>query len=155
MYWFRVVLKKYFIFKGRSGRIEFWMFMLWSTVLTYLVRCGYGFGILINPHYDPVIVDLSTSILDSLVSIFFFIPTISVGFRRMHDIGRSGWWFFCPIINLVFLVRNSQQGDNQYGPNPKAAITGLTMRSSGRAYSPPLSIDVSLSNGVNQSSMMS
>ena len=46
--------------------------------------------------------------------------------RRMHDIGKSGWWWLIalvPIVGaivlLVFMCKDSQPGDNAYGPNPK------------------------------------
>jgi uncharacterized membrane protein YhaH (DUF805 family) len=53
------------------------------------------------------------------------IPTIAISIRRLHDIGKSGWFYllvFVPIISLVliyFFVLDSQPGENQYGPNPK------------------------------------
>jgi uncharacterized membrane protein YhaH (DUF805 family) len=56
------------------------------------------------------------------------IPGIAVTVRRLHDSGRSGWWILIAlipligtIILLVFMVLDSQPGDNEYGPNPKAA----------------------------------
>ena len=52
----------------------------------------------------------------------------AVGVRRLHDTGRSGWWIligFIPVIGwlvlLVFMFMDSQPGDNEYGPSPKAA----------------------------------
>ena len=46
----------------------------------------------------------------------------------MHDIGKSGAYFFLSfiplvgiIILLVFLCKDSDPGENQYGPNPKGA----------------------------------
>ncbi|MDR2934962.1 MAG: DUF805 domain-containing protein, partial [Candidatus Adiutrix sp.] len=51
-----------------------------------------------------------------------------LGIRRLHDIGKSGWWLLLlliplvgAIIILVFLCLDSQPGENQYGPNPKGA----------------------------------
>jgi uncharacterized membrane protein YhaH (DUF805 family) len=48
-----------------------------------------------------------------------------VGVRRLHDINRSGWWYliiFIPLIVILVLiywfVKSSDEGDNQYGPNP-------------------------------------
>ncbi len=48
------------------------------------------------------------------------IPSIAVGFRRMHDIDHSGWWLLVPIVNLVFAVSEGTQGYNRFGPDPKA-----------------------------------
>jgi uncharacterized membrane protein YhaH (DUF805 family) len=54
------------------------------------------------------------------------LPSIAVQVRRLHDIGRSGWWLlivFVPLAGLLVLLRfdlmDSQPGQNQYGPNPK------------------------------------
>lgn len=61
-----------------------------------------------------------------LFFVFHLIPTIAVSVRRMHDIGKSGWWVliaFVPLIGwiwyLILCCTDSQPGDNQYGPNPK------------------------------------
>lgn len=54
------------------------------------------------------------------------IPTITTSTRRLHDIGRSGWWQllgFIPLIGIIvliiFFVTDSDSGDNAYGANPK------------------------------------
>jgi uncharacterized membrane protein YhaH (DUF805 family) len=54
------------------------------------------------------------------------IPSISSLIRRLHDTGRSGWWFwisliplFGPISILIFTLEDSQPGENRFGPNPK------------------------------------
>ncbi len=61
--------------------------------------------------------------------LFVMVPFFSVYVRRLHDIGRSGWWILLhlipvigPITLLVFTVLDSQPGDNAYGPNPKKAV---------------------------------
>jgi uncharacterized membrane protein YhaH (DUF805 family) len=55
-------------------------------------------------------------------------PCLALGARRLHDTGRSGWWwlidlvpFVGPVILLVFWVLDSEPGANKYGPNPKSA----------------------------------
>ena len=64
-------------------------------------------------------------VLLCIYGLIILIPNISVFVRRMHDIGRSGWWYwiaFVPIagaiVLLVFLLTGSNRGDNQYGPEP-------------------------------------
>ncbi len=66
--------------------------------------------------------------LSVLYSLAAFLPGFAVTCRRLHDTGRSGWWFllvFLPIVGLivliVFLCLDSQPGENAYGPNPKEA----------------------------------
>jgi uncharacterized membrane protein YhaH (DUF805 family) len=55
-----------------------------------------------------------------------FVPGLAVLVRRLHDVGKSGWMYFIaliPIIGaiwlLVLLFTDSQQGDNNWGANPK------------------------------------
>ena len=57
------------------------------------------------------------------------VPELAVSVRRLHDIGKSGWWlllwfvpFIGPIVLLIFTLLDSEAGDNQYGPYPKAEL---------------------------------
>ena len=61
----------------------------------------------------------------SLVGLLLQFPIISAAVRRLHDIGRSGWWYLicmAPIIGEVFLIvywaSPGDKGSNRYGPNP-------------------------------------
>ncbi len=109
------VLKNYAVFSGRAQRKEFWMFALFNGII-----------IIILAIISSVI---NSDILSMLYSLFVLIPSLAVSVRRLHDINKSGWWFlivFVPIIGLYYLllvVRDSQAGANQYGPNPKEAKT--------------------------------
>jgi len=106
-------INKYFDFTGRARRSEYWWFILAVYVVdVILTALGRKIGIF--------------NVLASLVSLALLIPSLAVNWRRMHDVGRSGAWFFInflPIIGniiyLVFAVQDSQPGSNQYGPNPK------------------------------------
>ena len=67
-------------------------------------------------------------LFSGLYGFAMFVPAISVTARRLHDIGRSGWWILfglIPLIGtivlLVFMVLGSQEGENRFGPNPKEA----------------------------------
>ncbi len=106
MNWYLEVLKKYAVFGGRARRKEYWMFTLISCIIAW--------GLM---FIEPVLG--TRGIIYGLYSLAVLIPGIAVGVRRMHDSGRSGWWLLLPIGNLVFLVWDSQEGDNCYGPNPK------------------------------------
>ena len=66
------------------------------------------------------------NVLGLLYSLAVLLPSIGVGIRRLHDIGKSGWWLFINlipliggIILLIWMVGDSQEGTNQYGPSPK------------------------------------
>jgi uncharacterized membrane protein YhaH (DUF805 family) len=71
----------------------------------------------------------SIGYLNSLYGLAVMIPGIAVSLRRLHDIGKSGWWFLLgviPIVNFIgifvllyFYIQDSQPGENEYGPNPK------------------------------------
>jgi uncharacterized membrane protein YhaH (DUF805 family) len=64
--------------------------------------------------------------IGSLYNLAVFLPGLAVGIRRLHDIGKSGWWcliLLVPIVGfivlLIFSCIDSQPGGNKYGPNPK------------------------------------
>ncbi len=61
-----------------------------------------------------------------LYSLAIFIPDTAVVVRRLHDVGKSGWWYLIilvPLVGIIWLVvlllADSQPGTNQYGANPK------------------------------------
>lgn len=101
------VLKKYAVFEGRARRSEYWYFVLFNTLislgLTILDESAglYGFGT--NTFY----------------SLAVLVPSIAVGVRRMHDVGKSGWFLLIPIYNLILAVTEGEKGPNEYGPDPK------------------------------------
>jgi len=68
--------------------------------------------------------------LVTLVSLFFLIPSLAVSVRRLHDIGKSGWFLLITLIpvvgSIIFIVYAAQEGEphaNQYGEDPKAPQT--------------------------------
>ena len=114
MDWYIGVLKKYAVFSGRARRKEFWMFFLFNFII------GVILGILSS------ILSIF-SILSFLYSAAILCPSIAVGIRRLHDIGRPGKYYLFvliplvgPILLLVWAAKEGVAGDNEYGPNPKA-----------------------------------
>ena len=96
-------LKKYADFSGRATRSEYWYFML------------------VNFLVGLVLVLLDLGLIWNLYQLFVLLPGLSVFWRRMHDIGRSGknyFWFFLPMIGwiilLVYLTTPTKQGENKY-----------------------------------------
>ena len=62
----------------------------------------------------------------SLYSLAILVPGLAVSIRRLHDIGKSGWWLLINIIPfvgffwfLILTVREGDKGSNAYGPDPK------------------------------------
>lgn len=118
MKWFIKVIKN-FSFSGRARRKEYWMFALFAILILF------SLGVL-----DMVLGTYSdTSKLGLLSGIFMLvilIQNLTAWVRRLHDIGLSGWWilisfipYIGPIIWLVLMLLEGQQGGNQYGPDPK------------------------------------
>lgn len=107
------VLKRYVDFDGRARRKEFWMFIL--------INAGINIVLSIITLIIPFL-----GFISYLYSLAVLLPTLSVGARRLHDIGKSGWFqllMIVPLANIWLIVlwaTDGQRGDNQYGPDPKA-----------------------------------
>jgi uncharacterized membrane protein YhaH (DUF805 family) len=123
MYWYLQALKKYTVFSGRARRAEYWQFtivniiisLVLSLLLSLLRSLGAGVGI-----------QLAFSLLAFVYSLAMILPTLGVAVRRLHDTDHSGWWLFIslvpiigPIVLFVWMVTDSDGGENYYGPNPK------------------------------------
>lgn len=119
--------RKYFVWKGRASRSEYWWFVLFSalgSIVTTLVDLSYG-----------------VLVLNTVWLLATFIPTISVFVRRLHDTGHSGWWYWIillpiviysyegrshkvlmPIFGFMYSIKLlftlSEEDENQYGLSP-------------------------------------
>ena len=103
-YYFKV-LQNYAAFSGRARRSEFWYFALIHMIIAFILRfIGNLTGLII---------------LGAIYSLAVTIPAIAVGVRRMHDIGKSGWFSLIPIYNIILALREGEKGTNQYGLDPK------------------------------------
>jgi uncharacterized membrane protein YhaH (DUF805 family) len=121
MQWYTDVLKKYVEFSGRARRKEFWMFALISTIISIVLS-------IIDRIIGTDFNNGSNGVLQTIYGLAVLLPSIAVGVRRMHDTNRSGWWVLINLVPCVgwiwFIVLAAQEGvagDNQYGPDPKAA----------------------------------
>lgn len=117
-----VLLEKYATFSGRARRSEFWWFFLFniivSAILNIIDRAIFG---------TSMTTGVTNSVFGGLYSLAVLLPFIAVGARRLHDTGRSAWWLliaFIPLIGGLILIywyiQPSQDGSNEYGPNPIA-----------------------------------
>lgn len=121
MSWYLEVLKKYAVFNGRARRKEYWMFTLINVLISFVLGFIEGaMGLTDKRGWGP---------LGALYTLAVLIPGIAVSVRRLHDTGRSGWWLLIALIPcigaivlLIFMVQDSDPGENQYGPNPKTAM---------------------------------
>ncbi|MEO2279481.1 DUF805 domain-containing protein [Pseudoalteromonas pernae] len=112
MEYFTDALKRYADFTGRTRRKGYWMFILFYLIFAIVATV-----------IDMV---LGTMFVGTVYSLALLIPSLAIGARRLHDTGRSGWWqllYFLPLIGfivlIIFFVQDSQDGDNDHGPNPK------------------------------------
>jgi uncharacterized membrane protein YhaH (DUF805 family) len=111
----RACLTQYAGFSGRARRSEYWWFALFSF-LVYLVAS----------LLDAAI---GAQVFSVIAALGLLLPTLAVGCRRLHDTGRSGWWwliglvpFAGGIVLLVFACLDSEPGPNRFGPSPKPAL---------------------------------
>lgn len=107
--------KKYATFSGRASRSEFWWWYLSVVIAEGIV----GAALLSNGS------STLNTVIQLIITVGLFIPTLAVGIRRLHDTNRSGWnilWQLIPIVGfiivLVFLVQPSDPSDNSFGPVP-------------------------------------
>ncbi|MBQ5840527.1 MAG: DUF805 domain-containing protein [Clostridia bacterium] len=110
------VLRKYADFSGRARRYEYWMFCLANIII------GFILGLL--PFVGTV--------LSALYSLVVLIPSLALCVRRLHDIGKSGWYYFIGLIPLVggililiWFCTDSNAEPNQWGPSPKYAAPAV------------------------------
>lgn len=112
---FLTVFVRWSDFQGRSTRREFWMYTLVLVLLSLLM----GILDIVLLGEEAAMTQLLT--LSNALSLFTFIPSLSVSVRRLHDIGKSGWWLLISltIIGLVVIIYwscvASDNGENQYG----------------------------------------
>ena len=110
----------YVKFDGRASRPAFWWWFLFGLLV------GIGATII-----DAIIG--TWGVVGGLVSLALLLPNLSVAIRRLHDTDHSGWWVLIgliPIIGfivlLIFYLRESDPGENQYGPPPAEGVPGPT-----------------------------
>ena len=112
-YFVDVLRNKYADFNGRARRSEYWYFVLFNFLISTAVGVVTGL--------------IGIDWLSYIYSVALLVPGIAVGVRRLHDIGKSGWWLlisFIPLIGGIWLIilmaKEGDHGDNAFGPDPKA-----------------------------------
>jgi uncharacterized membrane protein YhaH (DUF805 family) len=123
MQWYLDVLKKYAVFGGRAQRKEYWFFVLFNIIFSLVLSMVDGLTGTFNA-------ESGYGLLSGLYTLAVAIPGIAVSVRRLHDTGRTGWWFFIllipvigAIIFLVFMCFDGDENDNEHGPNPKYPLS--------------------------------
>ena len=108
------LVNKYATFSGRATRSEYWYVVLFGYLLALLIVF---LGMIIDS--PELIIGLST-----VLSLILLVPSLAVCIRRLHDTGRSGWWYLLVLIPyigafallIIFCLKSSE--DNKYGPKP-------------------------------------
>jgi uncharacterized membrane protein YhaH (DUF805 family) len=123
VHYYFAAFKKFAFFKGRSTRSEYWYFTLFN-ILAVL-----GFG-LIDQMMGAFNFDAGYGPLSAIYTLAMILPGLGVSIRRLHDTGRSGWWFLItivPVIGLLvflyFALLDSDPDSNDYGTSPKWKYT--------------------------------
>lgn len=131
MHWHIQVLKNYVGFSGRARRKEYWYFMLFYWLSLML-------GVVIDLFTGTFEDSIGLGWVSGTYVVATLLPTLAVSVRRLHDIGRSGWWMLLELVPLVggailmvLAIFNGQPGPNTFGPDPK------TSKSTGQSVSPP------------------
>lgn len=129
-----ICFRKYAVFQGRAPRSEFWWWALFQFLL------GAALDIVFPPdtswmmqHYNPdagvmvqgMVHHSSGGGIGALVGLALFLPSLAVAVRRLHDIGKSGWWLlisFIPVVGWIILLvwdcTKGTEGGNEYGADP-------------------------------------
>lgn len=120
-------LRNYALFSGRARRSEYWYFALFNLIFLIVAMVldhALGSSFTINTLSGPVALPYGYCYL--AYSLVVLIPGLAVLVRRLHDVGKSGWFFLIcliPIVGaiwlLVLLFTDSHEGPNKYGLNPK------------------------------------
>ena len=105
---------KYVDFNGRARRSEYWFFCLFNMLVS-----------IVASTVDNL---LGITVISALASLALLLPGLGVCVRRLHDIGKKWTWILISLIPIagaiwliVLLCKDSDPGENQFGPNPKEA----------------------------------
>ena len=116
--------RKYADFSGRARRSEYWMFMLFTTIVEVLTTVIFTTIIPLTVEIDGS----EFSIVYLVACVIFILPKLAVSVRRLHDIGKSGWFYLISLIPVVgqiiffiWCVKDSEARTNKYGKDPKEA----------------------------------
>ena len=127
-------LRRYADFHGRSGREEFWLFMLFNYILAMAYSAAVGLIFLLFALMDMSESDMISALTFLLIpwglySLYLFLPALAVTVRRLHDTDRSGWHILLgviPLIGSIFLMlwyaTRGTSGPNRYGAPPPSDV---------------------------------
>lgn len=111
----KTCLSKYVDFNGRARRSEYWYFVLFTMIVS-----------IVASTLDKLI---GINAIAGLASLALLLPELAVTVRRLHDIGKRWTWILMsliPVVGWIFMLvyecKDSEPGENQFGPNPKETV---------------------------------
>ena len=136
--WMLMPYRRYFDFRGRSRRREYWLFGLFYMLVSMAVVAVFGAPstayFSTRFRYETLTTGTAQLVLN-LFGLVSFIPSLAVSVRRLHDIDRSGWWlllWLVPVLGwivlFVFICLDGTYGRNRYGYDPKGRGTADIFR---------------------------
>ena len=112
----------YVNFSGRSGRSEYWYWVLFNLLGSIGI-------VVIGTVLSLMVAEIVGTVLIGLFFVALLIPNFAVMIRRLHDLDKSGWWWlvnFIPFIGalifLYFMVQPSDEDENRFGMVPEPGI---------------------------------
>ena len=100
-YFINTLKNDYINYQGRANRPMYWYFVLFNFIVSIVISIIAGIT--------------GLHILSSLYSLAFFCPCVCLGIRRMHDLGKTGWWLLAPLYNIYLLCLKGEDKDNAHG----------------------------------------
>jgi len=97
-------------FRGRASRREYWLFVFAIYTTSFILGS-------LEELLD-LYPEVEGSVFSSVFSLIIIVPWLSVGIRRMHDVGKSGINLVIPFYNLILALQKGHEGKNAYGPEP-------------------------------------
>lgn len=111
----KTCFSKYATFKGRATRSEYWFFYLFNAIMSSILM---GLALMLEQE-EVGFIFFGLTVVYLVVT---FLPSLSVTVRRLHDIGKSGWWYFMvlvpyigALILLYYLCKKGTKGKNVFG----------------------------------------
>jgi uncharacterized membrane protein YhaH (DUF805 family) len=96
IFWLAQAFRRSFDYSGRSRRMEYWSYALFTFVLQWLAA---GLEDLLGPRFGG-----RGGPIQSLLLLALVIPGLAVSVRRLHDINRTGWWLIMPFAPILFWI---------------------------------------------------
>ncbi|MEO5502076.1 MAG: DUF805 domain-containing protein [Ginsengibacter sp.] len=127
MQYYLDALKNYAKFSGRARRSAYWYFVLFNFIISIVAAIIDNLlGTTIKLESAQGMMPLPYGYIYFIYAFLMIIPGLALSVRRLHDVGKSGWFIFIALIPLVGAIwllvlfcTDSVPGANKYGPNPK------------------------------------